>query len=113
MAIFFLVTLLLGVIGVIVVSQWFVYMKANQPGWACIVPVYNLIVLLKIVKRPIWWLVFLLLPYVNIVFGIICQVDLAKRFRQTAGFTVGLILVPFVFYPLLAFGNSTYHGEED
>lgn len=93
-----------------VVVMWKVFTKAGKPGWAAIVPIYNSIVLLEIVGRPIWWIVLLLIPFVNIVVAIIVTNDLAKSFGKTVGWTVGLILLPIVFYPMLAFGNAKYLG---
>ena len=42
-----------------IVSLWKVFTKAGQPGWACIVPIYNVIVLLKIAGKPLWWILLL------------------------------------------------------
>ncbi len=111
--IFLLVMLGLGVIGITIASMWILFNKAGQPGWAAIVPVYNLIVWLKVCRKPIWWLVFLLIPYVNIVFNIILQVRTAIVFGKSGGFAVGMALVSFVFFPILAFGNAKYVQEEE
>jgi hypothetical protein len=93
-----------------IVGQWKVYAKAGQPGWACIIPIYNIIVLLQIVGKPIWWIFLFLIPCVNIVFVIWTINLLSKSFGQSEGFTVGLILLPFIFYPILGFGNYKYLG---
>jgi hypothetical protein len=95
---------------VMVASLWRVFAKAGKPGWAAIVPIYNVIVLLEIVGRPIWWLVLYLIPVVNFVIAIIITFDLAKAFGQSSGFGLGLLLLPIVFYPILAFGGSSYAG---
>jgi hypothetical protein len=94
----------------IIVSYWKVYQKAGKPGWAAIIPIYNIIVLLEIVGKPIWWIILFFIPIVNIVVGIIIAHQLAKAFGQDVGFTFGLIFLPFVFYPLLAFGKFSYQG---
>ncbi len=94
----------------IIVSLWKIFEKAGKPGWAAIVPIYNLIVLLEIVGKPLWWIVLFLIPVVNIVFLIWVTNLLSKSFGKTEGFTVGLILLGFVFYPMLAFGDATYQG---
>jgi hypothetical protein len=93
-------------------AQWKVYTKAGKPGWATIVPLYNVIVLLEIVKKPMSWFVLLLIPGVNIIFAIWIANLLSKRFGKDDGFTVGLVLLPFVFYPILGFGSATYNGGE-
>ena len=94
----------------LVAAQWKVYSKAGKPGWACIIPIYNIIVLLEIVNKPIWWIVLLLIPFVNIIVLIIIQVELAKVFGKSTGFAVGLILLSFIFLPILGFGDAKYIG---
>lgn len=93
-----------------VVAMWKIFAKAGQPGWAAIVPIYNVIVLLQIVGRPLWWIILFFIPVVNFVIGIITAIDLAKSFGKGAGFGVGLALVSIVFYPILGFGDSKYEG---
>jgi len=100
----------LVVVVVLIAALWKIFTKAGKPGWAVIVPIYNTIVLLEIVGRPVWWIVLLLIPFVNIVFGIILAIDLAKSFGKSGGFAAGLILLSPIFYPILGFGDSTYKG---
>ena len=100
----------LGFLVVMIVSMWKVFAKAGQPGWAAIVPIYNAIVMLQIIGRPLWWIVLFIIPVVNIVFGIICYVDLAKSFGKGAGFACGLMFLGFIFFPILAFGDARYLG---
>ncbi|HVS98742.1 MAG TPA: DUF5684 domain-containing protein [Puia sp.] len=94
----------------VIVAQWKVYQKAGQPGWACIIPVYSFWVLLKIVGKPGWWLIMMFIPIVNIVYAIWTINMLSKSFGKDEGFTVGLILLGFVFYPILGFGSARYLG---
>jgi hypothetical protein len=96
----------------LIICQWKVYAKAGKPGWASIIPIYNIVVLLEIVKKPVWWLVLLMIPLVNVVIAIMIMIELAKVFGKDGGFTVGLILLPYVFYPILAFGDAKYIGDE-
>jgi len=93
-----------------VIGKWKIYEKAGKPGWAAIIPIYNYIVLLEIVGKPVWWIILLLIPCVNIVVLIWLANLLAKSFGQSEGFTVGLILLPMIFYPILGFGNYNYLG---
>jgi hypothetical protein len=90
--------------------NWIIYQKADQPGWACIIPFYNVIVLLRIIGRPWWWLILLFIPFVDIVIIIIMDLDLAKSFRKGTGFGIGLIFLSFIFLPILAFGSAEYAG---
>ena len=92
------------------VSFWKIFEKAGQPGWAGIVPFYNWYVMLKIVGRPGWWFILFLVPVVNIVVLIMVYNDLSKSFGKSGGFTVGLIFLGFIFFPILAFGDATYRG---
>jgi hypothetical protein len=93
-----------------IVSQWKIFVKAGEPGWACIVPFYNLYIYLKIVGKPAWWLILMLIPLVNLIVLIILQHNLSKSFGKDIGFTLGLIFLGFIFYPVLAFSDATYVG---
>lgn len=92
------------------IAQWKIFVKANKPGWACLIPIYNVIVLLEIIGKPWWWLLLMLIPYVNIIFSIWAINLLSKSFGKSEGFTVGLLLLSIVFYPILAFGDAKYIG---
>ena len=81
-----LIAIYLPIIILLIASQWKVYTKANQPGWACLIPV------------------------VNLIFAVWVANLLSKSFGKGVGFTLGLLLLPFVFYPILGFGSSQYNG---
>lgn len=100
----------LAIMVFLIVAMWKVFSKAGQPGWACLIPFYNIIVLLKIAGKPGWWLVLFLVPLVNLVISIIMTLGVARNFAKGGGFAVGLILLPFIFYPILAFGDAKYAG---
>lgn len=92
----------------VIVAMWKVYVKANQPGWSSIIPIYNTLVMLRIVGRPWWWILLLFVPIVNLVIGLIVIYNLAQVFGKGLGFMLGLLFLPFIFYPILAFGTATY-----
>ncbi len=94
----------------VIVAEWMIYAKAGKPGWAVLIPFYNIIVLLEIIGKPWWWLLLLFIPGANIVFGIWMTNLLSKSFGKEEGFTVGLIFLGFVFYPILGFGEAKYIG---
>ncbi|MEK7152507.1 MAG: DUF5684 domain-containing protein [Patescibacteria group bacterium] len=106
------------IVGVVsLVSLWKIFQKAGQPGWAAIVPVYNAVILLQIVGRPLWWIVFYLLgviPFVGYFIAFVASVivdnDLAKSFGKDTKFTVMIVLLPFIALPMLAFGDAKYKG---
>lgn len=104
-----LVVYLLFIIAV-VAGMWKMFAKAGEPGWAAIVPIYNIYILLKIVGRPWWWLILMIIPLVSIIVSIVVMVDLAKSFGKGIGFAIGLILLGFVFIPILGFGDAKYVG---
>ena len=97
-----------AIMSLFIISGWKIYTKAGQSGWAVLIPIYNLIVMLKIIGKPWWWLFGFLIPFVNFVVMILMAVNLAKVFGKGTGFAVGLILLSFVFYPILAFGDAQY-----
>ncbi len=80
--------------------MWKVFVKAGQPGWASI-PIYNLYVWCKIVGRPGWWIILMLIPFVNIIVGIVLCIDMAKSFGKGAGFGIGLAFLGIIFLPIL------------
>ena len=91
-----------------IAGLWKTFSKAGQPGWAAIIPIYNLIVLCQVAGRPIWWFLLLLICFP--IFYIIICIDIAKRFGKGGGFAVGLIYLPFIFFPMLGFGSAQYQG---
>ncbi len=93
-----------------IAGMWKIFIKAGKPGWACLIPIYNLIVLLEIAGKPVWWFILFLIPLVNLVVAILVVIALAERFGKGVGFAIGLLLLPFIFYPLLGFGDARYQG---
>ena len=108
---FILLALSISYFSFFIASFWKIYEKAGKPGWTSIIPIYNVIVLLEIIKKPLWWIVLFIIPIVNIVIGIWTTNLLSKNFGKGEGFTIGLIFLPFIFYPILAFGDAQYQGE--
>ena len=98
----------LACVGLFIAGMWKVFLKAGEPGWAAIIPIYNIIVLLKIIGKEWYWLFILLVPIVNIIFYIIWLNGVSKAFSKGAGYTVGLLFLPFVFFPILGFGKAQY-----
>lgn len=91
-----------------IVCHWKIFTKAGQEGWKSIIPFYNTYVQLQIAKQPTIWLLYFFIPFFNIYFAVRHVHGLSKAFGKDVGFTVGLIFVPYIFYPILAFGNSKY-----
>ncbi|MGH8900144.1 MAG: DUF5684 domain-containing protein [Egibacteraceae bacterium] len=94
----------------ILAGYWKIFVKTGRPGWGALIPLYNAYVLLQIIGRSGWWLVLFLIPIVNIVIGIIVSIDLARSFGKGAGVGLGLAFLPFIFVPILGFGDAQYVG---
>ena len=103
-----LILMILGLVGLMLASMWKIYEKAGREGWEALVPFYNVYVLLEIVKKPWWWLLLMMIPYVGAIWAVWSYNLLAKKFGKTEVFTVGLILLPFIFFPILAFGDARF-----
>jgi hypothetical protein len=96
-----------------VIGAWKVFAKAGQHGWTCIIPILNILVMLRIVKRPLWWIILALIPFVNFVILIIVLLDLAKAFGHGVMYMLGLYFLPFIFWIMLGFGESEYQLEPE
>jgi len=100
----------LALVVALIAGFWKVFVKAGHPGWAVIVPIYNLIVMLKIAGKPVWWVILCFIPLVNLVIFLFISISIAERFGKGTGFGIGLWLLGFVFYPLLGFSDAQYQG---
>lgn len=96
----------------IIVANWKIFTKAGKPGWASIIPFYNLYVLFEIVGMNGWLFLLLLVPIANIVIFIMYNIKLAQVFGKGTGFIIGLIFLPNIFTLILAFGSSQYQGPQ-
>ena len=94
-----------GIYIFMVVCLWKIFEKAGQPGWSAIIPIYNMYIFLQIAGKPGWWIILMFVPVINIVFMIMAYISFAQRFGLGIGFTIGMILLPFIFFPILAFGS--------
>jgi len=96
-----------------IIPYWRIYEKSNQPGWAVLIPIYNILIYLKIIDKPWWWIFLFCIPFVNLIFHIYGCYLLAKKFGHGFGFTVGVVLLPFIFLPILGFGVAQYDSYWD
>ncbi len=105
------VIFLLLMMVVFIAAEWKIYTKAGKPGWAVLIPIYNYIVFLEIIGKPIWWLIIIIfVPFVNFIFIIWGINMLSKSFGYGVGFTLGLIFLSPIFILILAFGDAKYVG---
>ncbi len=104
--IFILFYLLIAVL--MLVSMWKIFVKAGKAGWASLIPFYNIIVMLEIGKLPLWYIFLMFIPVANFIIGIVVMAKMAKAFGKGIVFVLGMFFLPFIFYPILAFGESEY-----
>ena len=102
--------IILGIFLVVIVGMWKVFTKAGKPGWASIIPIYNIVVMLDIAGKPLWWIILFLIPLVNLIIAIMVSIAIAEKFGKGTGFGLGLAFLGFIFYPILGFGDATYRG---
>lgn len=93
---------------VMIAAMWRMFTKAGRPGWAAIIPIYGTLQLIWTAGKPWWWLLLLCIPFLNIIFLIVLFYNLAKAFGKGVGYTLLLIFIPIIGYPMLAWGNATY-----
>ena len=98
-----------------IAAMWTLFAKAGQPGWAVLVPIYNWYIMCKMIGKSGWWVVFLCIPFVNFLAGLIFSImwcgQVSKDFGRGGGTAVGLFFLPFIFVPILAFGSAQYLGR--
>lgn len=121
MVVYLVIAIAVAVVSII--AMWKIFTKAGKPGWAAIIPVYNLVVLYQIVgMNPLWLLVLvgMIIPFVNFVAAIaffvltiLVDIKLAKAFGKSGAFAVGLIFLPFIFQCILGFDKSEYQGIQE
>ncbi len=109
------ITLLIQVLIVVAmfVALWKIFEKADKPGWAALIPIYNTWVFCEILwpKQKVLYFVLFLIPFVNAVIGILSVFRLAKAFDKGIGFALGLLFLYPIFILILGFSDSTYQGE--
>lgn len=94
-----------------IISFWKIFEKAGEPGWAALIPIFNLITLMKIIEKPWWWALLCIIPYLGMIWFIWSHNLMVKRFGKTESFTAGIIFLAPIFLPILAFGNSKFIGQ--
>jgi hypothetical protein len=100
----------LAIFAVTIAGVWKTFEIAGQPGWASLVPFYNVYVMLRIAGRPSWWLILFLVPVINIYVAYVMCIDIARNFGKGTGFGVGLAFLGFIFFPILGLGGAQYQA---
>ena len=99
--------IMLAIMIAVIAGCWKVFVKAGEPGWACLVPIYSFLVLLRIIGRPWWWIFLAFIPVISLIL-LITPFDLAKRFDKGIGFGFGILFLGIIFIPILGFGDAEY-----
>ncbi len=95
-----------------IVSMWKIFTKAGREGWASLIPIYNLVVMIQIAELPTWYVILYLVPIAQIYAMFKVYIELAKKFGKSAGFGVGMVLLSIIFIPILAFSKkAVYTGN--
>jgi len=113
-------TIILGVLGTFIfiiftvlaftcIYNWILYKKAGRKGWEALIPIYNIVVKFQFLNIPLWMLIFLFIPVGNLAVSVFVAINTSKKFGKDTAFTIGLILLPVVFYPILAFGKAKFN----
>lgn len=96
------------VVGAMAAGMWMTFRKAGQPGWWAVLPVFNAIGIIRAAGEPARFIWFLLIPLVNVALYFMLLLRIARYFGKSGWFGFGLFLLPFVFFPLIGFGDSEY-----
>ena len=97
---------ILAIVVLLIAAMWKVFERAGEHGWAVLVPIYNLVVLCRVAGVSGWWVLAAFLPFLNIIFVFVTSIGVAQRFGKGSGYGFGLALLPFIFWPMLAWGDS-------
>ena len=89
-----------------VVAMWKVFVKAGKPGWAALIPIYNIYIMCEIAEKEWWYILLLCVPILNIYAMFVIYDGIAKKFGKTTGFTIGMMFLPYIFFPILAFEKN-------
>ena len=89
-----------------IISLWKIFKKAEKPGWASVIPIYNIYIMCEIAEKEWWYVLLSCVPFANIYAMIVLYNGMAKRFGKSGGFVAGMILLPVIFFPMLAFGKD-------
>jgi hypothetical protein len=94
----------------VIVGMWKVFVKAGIAGWWSLVPIANLWFLAKICGLPGWAGLLVFVPFAGLLFSCYLTYLLGRAFGKSVPYIVGMILLPFIFVPLLGWGRDEYRG---
>ena len=95
---------------VVAFSVYGTFQKAGVPTWWAFVPIIQVLGVFRVAGRPLWWILLLLIPIVDIIVVFVVLNDVSVSFGHGIGFTLGLFFLPIVFFYIVSYGDSQYHG---
>lgn len=108
-----MIIIVIAILIVTIVSMWKLFQKAGREGWEAIIPIYNSYVMTQLVNKPGYWVILMLIPYVGMIWSIWVLNLFVKGFGKDSGYTVGILFLPFIFLPMLAFGDAKWQGTPE
>ncbi|QDV75890.1 DUF5684 domain-containing protein [Botrimarina mediterranea] len=95
---------------VYVAGSWKAFDKAREPGWSCLIPIYNYYAMCKIGGKSGWWVFLLVIPIVGLFALAAISMGVSRNYGKSELFGLGLAFLPFIFWPILGFDKSVYQG---
>ena len=93
------------------ICMWKLFIKAGKKGWASIIPIYNVIVMIEIAELPMWYIALLFVPFANIYAVLKIFIEIAHKFGKSTGFGVGMFFLGIIFIPIVVFGKTEYKAN--
>ena len=106
-------TVFIALMVLVYAATWLLYQKAGKPGWAAIIPFYNNYVMADIVYSQGWMFLLGIVPIIGLIYDIVTNYKFVKMYGASTGMAIGCILLPFVFLPILGFGEAKFQKEEN
>lgn len=90
-----------------ITGLWAMFEKAGEPGWKILIPLYNFYVWLRIIHKPLWWYIFLLIPFINVFTVMLMVVESLKNFKKFGlGQQALAVIFPYIYLPYLGFSQK-------
>ena len=97
-----------------IAGLWKIFEKAGEQGWKAAVPFLNMYVWLKVIKKPLWWFIFILTPFINVFVILLMVVETLKCFgKESIGAQALGVIFPFFYLPYLGFSPSEVYVDPD
>ncbi|WGH27953.1 MAG: signal peptidase I [Candidatus Bostrichicola ureolyticus] len=92
---------------ILFLSTWKLYKKAGRKLWESAIPIYNLIVMIKIIKKPIWWIFIIFIPIIGIIMFFLLLIEFINCFGKSSTKDILLVLITFgIYVGILNYNNN-------